>query len=270
MENNAVVDSYENYNEESRLTTDNARKVEFITTVRVIDGLLPQNAKILDCAAGTGIYSFYLAERGYDMTALDITPRHVELMKKELEGKPYAMDIALNDARYLGTFSDASFDAVLCMGPLYHLTEESERQQCLNECFRVLKKGGLLISAYINRFFVISLITTNDFKYLEQDFIDNLVKTGTLKSDDPMCFWTDAYFDTPKTIENTYNNLDIEIVDHVATDGMSIFLREKINKMNEKEFGAWCDYHYLTCREKSMMGISNHGLIVGKKNNCPV
>lgn len=265
METNAVVASYENYNEENRLTTDNARKVEFITTTRVFDEIIPKNSKILDCAAGTGIYSFYLAEHGYDVTALDITPRHVEFMKKELANKPYSINVAVNDARNLGKFKNESFEVVLCMGPLYHLTEENDRQQCLNECLRVLKKGGILISAYINRLFVVSQVTTDNFKYLDHDFIDNLVETGTLKSDDPMCFWTDAYFDKPEIIEHTYRKLNMELIDHVATDGVAIFLREKINNMNQSEFKIWCDCHYSTCREKSILGISNHGLIVGKK-----
>lgn len=61
-----IVNSYENYREEDRLTTNNARKLEFLTTVRVFNDLFPKQAKILDCAAGTGIYAFYLADRGLD------------------------------------------------------------------------------------------------------------------------------------------------------------------------------------------------------------
>ena len=52
---NYVVDSYENYKEENRLTTNNARRIEFVTTTRVLDEIIGTNSKILDCAAGTGI-----------------------------------------------------------------------------------------------------------------------------------------------------------------------------------------------------------------------
>ena len=79
---NDVVESYENYKEEERLTTNNSRKIEFITTVRALDGLLPPKSKILDCAAGTGAYAFYLAEKGYEVTATDITPRHIDYINK--------------------------------------------------------------------------------------------------------------------------------------------------------------------------------------------
>ena len=52
---NYVVDSYENYKEENRLTTNNARKIEFVTTTRVLDEIIHDKSKILDYAAGTGI-----------------------------------------------------------------------------------------------------------------------------------------------------------------------------------------------------------------------
>ena len=79
---NYVVENYENYREEDRLSTNNARKIEFITTSRIFNELFDGSRKILDCAAGTGIYAFHLAERGHEVTATDITPRHVEIMDK--------------------------------------------------------------------------------------------------------------------------------------------------------------------------------------------
>lgn len=42
-------------------------------------------------------------------------------------------------------------------------------------------------------------------------------------------------------------------------------LRDSIDKLNEDEFGVWTQYHLSTCEEKSILGVSNHGLFVGKK-----
>ena len=69
---NYVVESYENYKEEERLSTNNARRIEFLTTVRVLNELISGRKKILDCAAGTGIYAFHLAETVlHDFTKAD-------------------------------------------------------------------------------------------------------------------------------------------------------------------------------------------------------
>ena len=112
---NYVVDSYENYKEENRLTTNNARKIEFITTTRAIGEIIKKKSRILDCAAGTGIYSFWLADNGHNVTATDITPRHIEIINKTLAGKTYDMDTAVLDATDMSCFTDDSFDIVLNM-----------------------------------------------------------------------------------------------------------------------------------------------------------
>lgn len=137
---NHVVESYENYKEEDRLTTNNARKIEFITTTRVFNELFKKHTKILDCAAGTGAYAFYLAEQGYDVTATDITPRHIDIIRNNLTGKNYKMDTSVLDATDMNVFDDETFDIVLNMGPFYHLITESKREKCLSESLRVLKR----------------------------------------------------------------------------------------------------------------------------------
>jgi S-adenosylmethionine-dependent methyltransferase len=48
--------------------------------------------------------------------------------------------------------SDETFDAVLLMGPLYHLLTIRERLQAVMEAERVLKPGGLIFAAFITRF----------------------------------------------------------------------------------------------------------------------
>ena len=39
----------------------------------------------------------------------------------------------------------------------------------------------------------------------------------------------------------------------------------QVDQMTDEEFKIWCNYHYLVCREKSLMGASNHGLVIARK-----
>ena len=107
---NYVVDSYENYKEENRLTTNNARRIEFVTTTRVLDEIIGTKSKILDCAAGTGIYAFWFADKGHDVTATDITPRHIDIINRTLTNKNYHMNTSVLDATDMSCFADDSFD----------------------------------------------------------------------------------------------------------------------------------------------------------------
>ena len=262
---NHIVDSYENSREEDRLTTNNARRIEYLTTIRAFDDLFAPGLKILDCAAGTGIYAFYLAEKGHKVTATDITPRHIELINKDLETKEYKMETAVLDATDLSIFADDYFDVVLNMGPFYHLVDDESREKCMSECLRVLKKGGLLASAYISRYFVFPYVAMSDKQYLKAELASQLYETGVLTHDDPNCFWTDSYYASPEEMESCYKSNSLEIIDHFAQDGILPMLKESVDKWDEEQLKTWCEYHYRTCREKSTIGASNHILIVGKK-----
>lgn len=145
--NREVVDFYENYREEERITTNHARRIEFLTTVNKFDKIFNGKSHILDCAAGTGAYAFYLADKGHRITATDITPRHIAYIDERLKEKNYTMNTRVLDATDMSCFADETFDVVLNMGPFYHLTNKEMRQKCLEESLRVLKKGGYLATA---------------------------------------------------------------------------------------------------------------------------
>lgn len=262
---NYVVDNYENYKEEDRLTTNNARKIEFITTVRIMNELFMEGSKILDCAAGTGIYAFYLADRGHQVTATDITPRHIDIINKEKKNRDYEMATAVLDAIDMSQFADESFDVVLNMGPFYHLINEEQRKRCLSESLRVLKKGGLLLTAYIPRYFIFQYVSMNNSDYLDTVLAEQLINTGILRHDDEKCFWTDTYYSSKQEMEELYIKNGLEIVDHFAQDGAAPSYSNVVDEWDEQQFKIWCDYHYSVCREESILGSSNHVMIVGRK-----
>jgi len=262
---NYVVESYENYREEDRLSTNNARKIEFLTTVKALDNLITGNKTILDCAAGTGMYAFYFADKGHKVTATDITPRHIEMIRNTLRNKPYKMETAVLDATDMSIFENESFDVVLNMGPFYHLVNISDREKCMKESLRVLKKGGLLITAYIPRYFVFQHVAMQNKDFLDAKLAKQIIETGELRHDDEKCFWTDTYYSTCEEMEQLYQQYDVAVIDHFAQDGATTHFSEKVDKWNDEEFKIWCDYHYSVCRERSILGASNHVVIAGRK-----
>ena len=263
---NYIVESYENYQEENRLATNNARKIEFITTSRIMDELFNNGTKkILDCAAGTGIYTFHLHNAGHEIIATDITPRHVEIMKKHATKEGYQMRIEVMDASDMSRFANDSFDIVLNMGPFYHLVDKERRQQCLNESIRVLKKGGLLVTAYIPRFYVFQYVAMQDQYFLDPTLAKQIIQTGALHHDDAKCFWTDTYYSSSDEMKKLYEASGLTIIDHFAQDGLTPQFASKVDTWTQDQFDIWCEYHYSICREKSILGASNHVIIIGSK-----
>ncbi|MGJ7921654.1 class I SAM-dependent methyltransferase [Neobacillus sp. LXY-4] len=264
----SIIRFYENSNEDLRLTADNARRIEYILTTKALDRYIKHEDKILELGAGTGIYSLYFAERGCKVIATDLTPKHIEqINQKIIQNKSDQLSIKTKivNATDLREFQSESFDVVLCLGPMYHLIEESDREKCLQESLRVLKKGGLLAIAYINKYYILHSVMTNDKTYLTKDFINKIMKTGVIREGEKECFWTDAFFTSPNEIEALLNKFDTEIIDHLATDDLSPNIRSFINSLNEEEFNTWMYYIESCCREKSKLGTSNHALLLCKK-----
>ncbi len=262
---NYVVESYENYREEDRLSTNNARRIEFLTTVRVLDEIIKDKKDILDCAAGTGIYAFHLADKGHNVAATDITPRHIDIIRNTLNDKPYNMKTAVLDATDMSMFPDESFDVVLNMGPFYHLVNKDDRENCLKESMRVLKKGGILVTAYIPRYYVFQYVAMQNKDFLDANLAKQLIETGELHHNDEKCFWTDTYYSTCEEMEALYRQHGLNVIDHFAQDGLTPYFAEKVDKWSDDEFKTWCDYHYSVCRERSVLGASNHVIIIGEK-----
>lgn len=260
-----IIESYENSCEENRLSSNNARRIEFLTTTRALDTYLKGKKTILDCAAGTGIYSFYYADKGHIVTATDITPRHIDIIKDVLSTKDYRMETAVLDATDMNVFADESFDVVLNMGPFYHLIQKDDRVKCLKESIRVLKKGGLLVTAYIPRFYVFQYVAMQNEKYLDSKLAEQLIKTGVLRHDDERCFWTDTYYSSSEEMEQLYSQYGLTVIDHFAQDGLTPQFGKTVDKWDDEQFSTWLDYHYSICREKSLLGASNHVAIIGKK-----
>lgn len=78
-----IIDKYSNYDEDIRLFSDRGHNVEYLTTMCYIQKFLKLGSTILEIGAGTGRYSIELAKMGYDVTAVDLTPKHVEVMNSK-------------------------------------------------------------------------------------------------------------------------------------------------------------------------------------------
>jgi 2-polyprenyl-3-methyl-5-hydroxy-6-metoxy-1,4-benzoquinol methylase len=121
----AILRHYEGVREEDRISYGFAQ-LELVRTQEVLRRHLPPPpAKIVDIGGGTGIHAAWLAQDGYQVRVVDITPRHVAKTNTDLG--PLGVIAEIGDARALAA-SDDTFDAALLLGPLYHLTDRAERR----------------------------------------------------------------------------------------------------------------------------------------------
>jgi SAM-dependent methyltransferase len=135
---------------EAARLTDAQGLLEFERTKEIILRRLPSPpAVVADVGGGPGRYALWLSELGYQVVHRDLMPSHVEQLRQAAAGHP-RIHTAVGDARALDLAS-GSADAVLLLGPLYHLERRRDRLRALAEARRVVRPGGAVFAAAISR-----------------------------------------------------------------------------------------------------------------------
>lgn len=149
----SIEQYYAEYPEDDRLKSA-AGQLEFERTKTIVQRFLPPPpAVVVDVGGGTGPYSFWLASLGYEVHLIDPSTRLVQICRNRLEANSSQAEprtVEVGDARSLW-LGDATCEAVLMLGPFYHLTKRDDRIRAVQESRRILKPGGYLFTATITR-----------------------------------------------------------------------------------------------------------------------
>jgi ubiquinone/menaquinone biosynthesis C-methylase UbiE len=147
-----IADYYNRAPEEARLQQGPFQLEEARTRELIERFAPPPPATVLDIGGAAGAYALWLAAAGYSVHLIDAVPRLVAEAERRsgLAERPL-MSCRVGDARALGVAAGTA-DMVLLLGPLYHLTNSTDRAQAVREAVRVLKPGGWLFAAAISRY----------------------------------------------------------------------------------------------------------------------
>ena len=141
-----VTAYYDQDGEDERLLVGSG-PLEFERIKRLLARFLEPASRVADIGGGTGRYAEWLVEGGHTVELVDPMPLHVERARARAAGRFTAR---VGEAREL-PFEDGAFDAVLLLGPLYHLERRDERVAALVEAARVCRPGGLVAATAISR-----------------------------------------------------------------------------------------------------------------------
>jgi ubiquinone/menaquinone biosynthesis C-methylase UbiE len=267
---NKVVNYYSNYDEQSRLS-NKLGQIEFLRTQNIIKRYLKDPpAVVLDVGGAAGRYSCWLAEAGYHVHLVDPVPKHLEQAREASKAKPEApiASFTLGDARKL-EFERAVADAVLLLGPLYHLTEQHDRKMALSEAWRVLKPGGSIFAAGISRFastidgFLSGYYRDPAFQeIMRRDLASGQHRNPT----NHPAYFTEAFFHHPQELVNEISETGFEVKGLFAVEGIIYLIEDAINDWDSDTMGKFLlEVMTKIEAEPSLMGASPHILCVGMK-----
>lgn len=264
-----VLDHYDLGAERDRLISGRSR-LEGARTRELLTRLLPPPpATILDVGGGPGAYARWLAGRGYDVHLVDPVPLHIEQARQHPADRPLA-SATVGDARELD-HPDASADAVLLLGPLYHLTAREDRLTALREAARVVRPGGLVVAVGITRFAALLdglmagfLDDPNFVAIVERDLRDGQHRNPGSHP----AYVTTAYFHHPDELRDEVREASLSVVETVNIEGPGRWL--------PREFGDWWDVPDRRERlldavravehEPTLMGLGPHIMVVARRD----
>ena len=258
-----VLDEFykDGYVEDDRLTRDKMHYIEFITTTTYIDKYLKNGDRILEVGAGTGAYSLYYANKGYQVDALELVQANVDVMKSKIKDN-MNINVVQGNALDLSIYDDNTFNVTLVLGPLYHLFKPEEEEKAIEEAIRVTKPNGKILIAFI--LFDLTMLT---WGFQGKNIYDNYgndkqVTIDFKPNNSEDLIFNMRYFDE---VKNLMNKFDVKNICYVATDGIGRVMREDIDNMKDEEYKMFVDYHLSICEREDLIGYSGHILSIIEK-----
>lgn len=274
MSSEATRRYYDSFGERewSRLENPNDGVVEFAITCYVLNQYLPPASRILDLGGGPGRYTIWLVQHGHRVVLADLSPELLRIAQTKIAQaglNEQVEEITKADACDLSRWSDNEFDAVLCLGPFYHLPNVEDRQKAAKEIIRVLRPNGLGFVALMPRiaFLRRTLAMADERHRLGQaDFVRRVVNEGLFENDIAGRF-TNGYGVKPAEVAPFFEGYGFRTLDLLAAEGITVGMQRALVDLAENDprtYRAALEVIVRTASDPSILGMAAHLLYIGQ------
>ena len=223
-----VLEHYEQLVDEDLRLREGMGELELLRTQEIIRRHLPDGPlRIVDVGGGSGVHAEWLLADGHHVHLIDPVVSHVEQALESL-GENEGFSAEVGDAGKIDAPSH-SYDAVLLLGPLYHLTESADRVGAWSEARRLVTHRGHVFAAAITRFAPLFHGLTNGGLFDPQfrAFAEADLASGQHRNPtgDPEWFTT-AYFHHPDELAEEAAGAGLRLVELVGVEGLAAWVPE--------------------------------------------
>lgn len=261
-----IVEDFYNSQAQREWERFDRHPTEFAVTQKALARYLPPPpARILDCGGGPGRYAIHLAGCGYAVTLLDLAQANLDLAaQKAAEAGVGLHGLHHGNALDLTHFAAKPFDALLLMGPLYHLVRLEDRQQALRQAYQALKPGGMIFAAFITLYAPLRY----DARNLPMELVENPRMTEQILSsgvNEPAFGFTEAYFAKPEEIIPLVESAGFKTHLLLGQEGIVAGMEEGVNALSGAAWAYWAELNYRLGQHPALLGASDHILYIGQK-----
>lgn len=265
---NHVKEYYDNnYEKEWNRLRDPYSTIEFMSTMYLIKKYLPKKGNIIDIGCGPGRYSVELLKKGYEVTLFELSDKELQLAKDKIEAanlnaEAYICENALN----LHILESEKYDAILLMGPMYHILNEYDRNKILKETHRILKSDGIAIIAYLNSWGCLKAGVT-EFSEVFED-LQNVYNYLEDQKFGPDTSFTNLYMTTPPKALEEVSKVGFEVISYAGAEGFLSGIEPRVidlAKENETIYNNLIKVASETCEYPQYRDATEHIHILVRK-----
>jgi len=260
------IAAYYDFDPEREHERLSVHQLEYELTMRIMARYLPVNGSLLEIGAATGRYTLPLVERGYALTAVDLSHRQTRFCQRRLReaGLTDSIHFIVSDARWLSLKMEQCYDAALLMGPLYHLIETEDRQRAVREVFNRLKPEGMIFSAFISRFGIMGDLMKDIPAWIEKGVeVDSILDEGRDTYHESEGFR--GYFARVDEIAPLHESIGFTTVALLGVEPAISADDESYNRLEDQQRELWLDLLDRISGEPTILGASRHLLYIGRK-----
>lgn len=253
-----------------RLVKDAYHRLEFETSLHFMEKYLPGQGLVLDAGGGPGRYTMELAQQGYQLVLLDMTPANLEFAKRQMRRKKLQaniQDFVEASIVDLSQFPDQSFDAVICLGgPLSHILDAGQRALAISELIRVARIGAPVFVSVIGRLSLLVSELVHFQHEIEMPLFTQIRDGGDYEG---ASGFTACHFFLPEEFRDAFELPGVDILEMVGLEGIGTHHVRQINMLarHPERWKIWWETHLQTCTHPSVVGISEHMLVVCRKRS---
>jgi S-adenosylmethionine-dependent methyltransferase len=260
-----------------RLTNPDDGAVEFALTKQFLARYLPLSGRVLDLGGGPGRYTLWLAKHGYQVVLADLSPKLLAIARTQIADAGVGQQVEAvveADACDLSRWPDASFDAILCLGPFYHLPDPADRAQATAELACVLRPNGIAAVALMPRYALLrrTLALPDERQHLSDvGWLERFLQHGIFENDVPGRF-THGYGAHPAEIGPFFAQYGLQMLTLAASEGVAGGIQNEVAEMIAADSSlrdVALDILVQTATDPSILGMASHLLYIGQRVAVP-
>jgi S-adenosylmethionine-dependent methyltransferase len=248
-------------------------KIEFASALWLINKYFPKQGCVCDIGSGPGRYAIELIRKGYSVTLFDLSKELIHLAQTKIaELNLKAQRFIVGDARKMEQLASESFEAVLLMGPMYHIIDPGDRLKVLKNALRILKPQGVALITYLNSW---GLIRTgfSDFPTWYQDisFLRSMLNEHIF-SGESLSNFTECYWSTPEIAIKEVESAGFEVVSYGGAQGFAGGMRLILEQLAEENHDAFENVVQVAaemCELKQYRDSTEHMHLIVRKKELP-